>query len=383
MYNKNGLEKDIKNTLSIKEKRLKAIENTSADDLPKSYAVNELAKSLHPNGTLAVVKKIKNCTYNSKIIVLESTIGKFPYFRAGTFVTLSLKINGIVQTRPYSIFSSPNQALKGILELGIQSAGDFSSFVTSKMKTGTKVIVGEPSGDFCYDNLRDNKNIFAIAGGSGITPFISMAKSIMEGSDDFNLTIIYGVKTRKDMMINPKDFKDPRIKIITILNNEQVDGFEHGFITSDVIKKHMPKDASIFVCGPNVMYRFIALELKKLGIKYARYEHNCIGDLSTDKTREFNLTVHIRDEVFKIKAKENETLLNAMEKEGLLIPSKCRSGFCGFCHSRVIKGNYIAPEEYEHRRLADIKFNYIHPCATYPTSDMEIEVPIFNELEEL
>lgn len=383
MVTKNGIDNDIKNTLSIKEKRKQAIEKSPADELPKTYAVNELAKALHPGGTLAIVKKIKNCTYNSKVLVLQAVNGKFPYFRAGTFVTLSVKINGSVATRPYSIFSSPKQALDGIIELGIQQAGEFSTYVTSKLKAGTKVMIGEPSGDFCYDNIRDSKNIFAIAGGSGITPFISMARSIIEGSDDFNLTIIYGVKTRKDMMINPKDFKDPRIKIITILNNEEVDGFEHGFITADVIKKHMPKDASIFVCGPNVMYRFIALELKKLGITYARYEHNCIGDLSIDKPREFNLTVHIRDEVLKIKAKENETLLNAMEKAGLLVPSKCRSGFCGFCHSRVIKGSYLAPEEYEHRRLADIKFNYIHPCATYPTSDMEIEVPIFNELEEL
>ena len=74
---------------------------------------------------------------------------------------------------------------------------------------------------------------------------------------------------------------------------------------------------------------------------------------------------------------ENETLLNAMERAGLKAPSRCKSGSCGFCHSRLISGEYHVNKEHEYRRQADLKFGYIHPCCTYPESDMEIDVPPF------
>lgn len=380
-----GLEQDIKHTLSVKEARENAINNTPANPLPKTYGVNELAKSLHPIATLAKVKEIKDCTSSSKILVLESLSHKFPYFRAGTFITLSAKTNNNIITRPYSIFSSPKMAMKGILELGIQSAGLFSNYLTNDLKVGDLVVVGEPSGDFYYDNIRDKKNIIAIAGGSGITPFISMAKSIKEGSEDFNLTILYGVKTLKDMMIDPNDYKDPRIKIVPVLSNEDNPNYEHGFINATIIKKYLPKEYSIFACGPNAMYNFLKGELVKLGIDEhkVRFEHNCVKDLCIINPKEYKLIVHIRGDIYNIKAKENETLLIAMEKANLLVPSRCRSGSCGFCHSRLIKGAYLSPKEYEHRRMADLKFNYIHPCSSYPTSDMEIDVPVFDNLKEL
>jgi ferredoxin len=86
----------------------------------------------------------------------------------------------------------------------------------------------------------------------------------------------------------------------------------------------------------------------------------------------------MRDEIFTIPALENETLLSAMERAGLKAPSRCKSGSCGFCHSRLISGEYHVNKEHEYRRLADFKFGFIHPCCTYPESDMEIDVPPFN-----
>lgn len=374
---------DIANSLSLKEKRAKAIEETPAKPLEKTYQVNESAHALHPMMSKAIVKEIITANSNCKIIVLKSVAPSFPYFKAGNFVTLSVKKDGQIITRPYSIYSSPKEALKGILKLGIQSAGLLSNYVNYELKVGTTVLVGEPSGDFNYDNIRDHEHILAIAGGSGVTPFVSMMKAIMENSDDFKITLLYGVKTLKDMMFNIDDFKDERIKIIPVISDEKVANYEHGFISADIIKKHYNNKTSIFICGPDVMYRYIKGELKKLSIPLSsvRFEHNCAKDLDIKEVKTFNLTVHMRDAIYKIKAKENETLLVAMERANLLAPSRCRAGWCGFCHSRLISGKYFSPRENEHRRLADFKFKYIHPCSTYPTSDMEIDVPPYDELK--
>ena len=88
--------------------------------------------------------------------------------------------------------------MQGYYEVTVQRAGFFSSWLLDEATVGTKVIVGEPSGDFYYDDIRDHETIVAIAGGSGITPFMSMAKAIEEGSEEFNLIIFYGARTKED-----------------------------------------------------------------------------------------------------------------------------------------------------------------------------------------
>ena len=92
----------------------------------------------------------------------------------------------------------------------------------------------------------------------------------------------------------------------------------------------------------------------------------------------FRLTVHIRDAVYELCAPNNETLITALERAGIPAVVRCRNGSCGFCHSRVLNGEFFIDNKDDFRRSADKKFNYIHPCSTYPESDMEIDIPIMN-----
>lgn len=387
MFKKNGTQQDISNTLNMARNRREAIAATEAKPLPKTYAVNKLASSLHPGMIKAEIIKIETLTANAKKITFQSLSAnkRFPYFKAGQFVTVSARIGDHIVTRPYSIYSSPNQALEGILEIGVCQAGYFSNYLCTEAKVGDKVMIGEPSGEFYYDNLRDSSNIVAIAGGSGITPFVSMIKSLLEKSDDFNLTLIYGVKTLKDMMYDSCQINDSRIKQVVVLSNEECAGYDHGFITCDILAKYVTPNSSVFMCGPNAMYSFVLGELKKLGYDEhrVRIEHNCIGDLKEDSIKEYSLTVQMRGDTYVIPAYSNETLLVAMEKAGLAAPSRCRSGFCGFCHSRLVKGEVYTPKEHDHRRVADLKFGYVHPCVTYPCSNVEIDVPVLDALKEI
>ena len=77
----------------------------------------------------------------------------------------------------------------------------------------------------------------------------------------------------------------------------------------------------------------------------------------------------------EIPAKATESVLVALERANLNPPSKCRSGECGFCRSLLISGDvYINPIS-DWRKAGDKKFNYFHPCASYPITDLEIKVP--------
>ena len=370
---------DIKRFMNMPAERRKRIDESPADPLPVTYAVNELAKDLHPGYIKARVEKKTLLAPERMAITLRSCSenGRFPYFRAGQYVTVSAYVGDSFATRPYSITSSPLEALEGLLEITVHKSGFFSDYLTDTLAEGDIVLLGEPSGDFYHDDLRDRSHVLAIAGGTGVTPFISMMKAVREGSEDFSITVLYGIKFRHEMLFDPSDFENEKISVVPILSDEFVEGYAHGFISPEIIKPHITEDTNIFVCGPDALYEYASEALAELGIDSSRVrsEHGVSRDLPGEPVF-YKLKVHMRGSVFEIESRSTETLLVAMERAGIKAPSKCRSGVCGFCHSRVISGDYIlAPGKHDYRRKADIKFGYIHPCCTYPISDMEIDVP--------
>ena len=372
---------DIQRFLSMTGKRRQLIDE-SPDTLPKAdYAVNQLSRNLHPGLFNAKLLKKETVGRNSvKLTFVPLENGHFPFFRAGQFITLSGIVSDSFLTRAYSIASSPKEALEGKLEIIVQKSGIYSTYLWEKAQEGEVFTVSEPSGDFYHDDLRDHNQLLAIAGGSGITPFISMMKAIKEGSEDFTLTLLYGVRTLEDALFDVGEFKDERIKIELILSEEERDGYKHGFITKEIIKDYLDDHTSVFMCGPDAMYEFVNKQLDELEVDRhsVRREHNAIGKRKVTEEKVYQLTVHIRDEKYVIEARNDETLLVALERAGIPAVSRCRSGICGFCHSKLLKGDFSIYRNEDHRRAADLKFGYIHPCCSYPDSDMEIDIPIFN-----
>ena len=370
---------DIKRGMQMVEKRRQLIDESSVDPVAYEYGVNRLAKSLHPGTFIAKIINKEKCSVDSCKITFAPLDNDFPYFRAGQFITLSKRVNDSFLSRPYSISSSPKQALHGILEIIVQRKGIFSNYLLDEADINDEFIVGEPSGDFYYDDIRDKKHILAIAGGSGVTPFISMMKAIKEGSEDFKLTLIYGIRTIEHSYIDPKEFEDERINIVLVLSDEEVDGYRHGFITKDILKEYIDDNTSVFMCGPDAMYDYLQKQFEELDYKgHIRKERNSIGDREVEELKTFKIKVHIQDEVYELDAKNNETIITSLERAGIAAVVRCRNGVCGFCHSRVISGEYYVASKDDFRRAADKKFNYIHPCSTYPESDMEIDVPRFD-----
>ena len=70
-----------------------------------------------------------------------------------------------------------------------------------------------------------------------------------------------------------------------------------------------------------------------------------------------------------------QALLTSIERAGIVAPSRCRSGECSWCRSKLVSGKVFVPEKTDGRRRADIEFGYIHPCASFPMSDIVLDVP--------
>lgn len=380
---------------NMSKTREKAIQAAPANEIQTEYEINQSAKALHPDyQTLEVIEIVDYKDAGAKKFVFKAAEGKLANFRAGQYLSLKLELGKSFVTRPYSICSTPNEAVdEGKLAITVKTnpGGFVADELLKNLKVGDKVTTSAPEGQFYYEGLRDAKNVIALAGGSGITPFLSMAGAIAEGTEDFNLTILFGSRTEdvilfKDELAELEKATNGKVKVVHILSDEEKDGYEHGFISADIIKKYAPgDDYSIFICGPEAMYKFADAEVAKLKFPRRRVRNELLGvtkDVTSDPKykgdadKTFNVTVkQAGQEPRKIKAAANETLLVAFERAGIKAPSRCRSGECGWCRSQLVSGDVFVPEATDGRRFSDIKWNTIHPCATFPLSDCEVEVP--------
>lgn len=378
----------FKNQVKTREKMIEA---GKADKIPGEFKTNKLAASLHPESQLLKIIDIVEHNENTKTFVFASAEDKpLAYFRAGQYLSFTLETGGSIVTRPVSICSSPREALEGSYAITVKRAGFASDYMLDSWKKGDTVTASAPLGDFYYTSMRDAKHVIALAGGSGITPFLSMAGAIADSTEDFQLTIIYGSRSRDEILF--KDVLDTfeknsggKIKVVHVLSDESVDGYEHGFITEDIIRKYMkPGNNSYFICGPQMMYRFVAKEMEKIAPERKWVRRELFGASKTPwelpgypaecKDKEFNVTLMQAGKEYSFKAAANESLLISIERAHIPMLSHCRSGECGWCRSRLVSGNVFIPEDTDGRRMADRLYGYIHPCVSYPTGDLVIEV---------
>jgi len=371
-----------------------AIQATPLQEIKTSFLSNEKARLLHPTvQKMKIIEIIDHGRAEAKTIVMQKTDGTAAaWFRAGQYIDLALEIDGAKLTRAYSLCYSPLLSRQGIYAVTVKRnpAEDAfaSNWILDTVEVGQELTVSEPHGDFCYEPVRDRKKVAGLAGGSGITPFLSMAYAIRDGIEDFELTILFGSRT-EDGILFRQELDDiaaecEKVKVVHILSDEEKDGFEHGFISGELIEKYVGKDCSLFVCGPAGLYHFIKKEAAALGIE-ARYVRNKLrgvtrapwelkGYPAEVKGKTYTLTVKKYGEVFTVPAFSGEPLLCAIERAGISAPSRCRSGECGWCRSKLNSGEVFVPEDNDGRRAADIIYGYIHPCSSFPLSDVELEL---------
>ena len=370
-------------------------------DLP-SFPDNAtaLAKALHPKRQYLKVADVKIMAEDcrSYTLVPDETKGTtaLAYFGAGKYLTVFETIEDMPVTRAYSISSSPKDSLEGryVLTIKLVEGGLMSRYIFDNWETGTCVEVSAPSGNFEYQPLRDAKKVICLAGGSGITPFVSMANAIADGDEDFEMTLLYGSRNYDNILFRQEledlTAKCGKIKVVHVLSDENAeapDGCEKGFITAELITKYAPADEpySVFLCGPQQMYQFVDKELEKLNLPKKYIRHEMFGEFHNPQTQAdypagipetVKITVTIQDKTYIISGKSSDSVMQIIEKNGLAVPARCRSGECGFCHSHLLSGKVYVPKHLEYRRLADYKFDCIHPCCSFPITDLEINVPV-------
>ena len=239
-----------------------------------------------------------------------------------------------------------------------------------------------------------------IAGGSGITPFISMLKDISEKDIPLNIWLIFGCLSEKDILFREElddiQKRRPNIHIRYILSEPEVDWKgECGFISRDKILKEIGniEKKYFYVVGNRAMYEFVKEELGALGINQHRIYYEAFGvpdDITKvigwpsdlNSSNKVHITLDYRQNTLKEKiefeALCTEPILNSIErsvKGKIEIDNACRSGECALCRTRMISGKVFVPPEVIIREV-DKTYGFIHPCTSYPITDIHLDLTL-------
>ena len=390
-----GFLKDVGGASRVTKARLAAFENASPVAV-RDDPIGNVAREWHPGKLDLVVTDVRSASKTATTVRFERPDGKkLPPFYAGQFMVLDFPIGESLISRPYSISSAPYQARlseHAFVEITVRrSKGDgfICDYINDSVKAGDTFRGMIGCGQFYYEPLRDAKHVVALAGGVGITPFASMAREIAHGTLDFDLTILYGSVSSDDITLKDEldQLQSDKLHIVHVLSGDEPDWTgERGFLTAELIKKYSAEDTTYFICGPQVMYKFLRGELAKLDPPQRRVRFEVFGqakDITVfegypqdvkDKTFQLTVVRGVHEDV--IPAKATESLVVALERAGIRIETGCRSGECGFCRTKVLSGSVFICPESDGRRAADKDFGYVHACAAYPTSNVKIKIPI-------
>ncbi|MBQ4031505.1 MAG: iron-sulfur cluster-binding domain-containing protein [Bacilli bacterium] len=336
-----------------------------------------LVDELKPKMIIATVKKVLNETERAKTLVLSDSSNKsLPPFKPGQKIAVIINIDGNFYTRNFTLSGSVNVDSEYRITV-LENKDDFViDYLFTRLRVGEKFSITAPYGDFYYDSIRDEENILMIVNGSGVAAAYAMAQAVKEGFYKINLTIFYTEKKNDDLIYKNELIKlasGDNIRVGFVLSEESREDTLDGFVTLKLIQSELKNNTSIFISGTEGLLKYLEKELQPLGLpkKYIRYD-SYLPNCNIKRVAKYNLSIFIGDEKYVIPCYNNKTILQAIEDGGIYIPSRCHDGSCGLCRSELVKGEVKIVND--KRVNADKKYNFIHPCSTYPLSDIEIVV---------
>ncbi|WP_179021476.1 ferredoxin--NADP reductase [Winogradskyella forsetii] len=334
------------------------------------------------------IKSVDKVTDNSVAVTFdipENLKEKFS-FKAGQYITLKTTINNEDIRRDYSICASKNSGNVTVAVKAVED-GTFSIYANQQLKAGDVLEVAEPNGRFTFEaNNAKTRTIAAFAAGSGITPVLSIAKTLLEDEPFSNFILVYGNKSSEDAMffkdlVELQAFYGNRLHVHFIYSQVKEENALFGRIeksTVNLIVKNKYKDVTIeqfFLCGPEQMIHtvkdvLIENGVKKNDIKFELFtapvetDTENTTDLPTGHTK---IKVLVDDEEFEFNMSQKQTILEAALNQDIDAPYSCQGGICSSCIARLTEGE---AKMRQNNILTDgeVAEGLILTCQAHPTS---------------
>ena len=312
----------------------------------------------------------------------ESLKAAFAY-KAGQYITLKQNIRQQEVRRAYSIATAPSEPLLGVGIKQVQG-GLFSTYANEALRPGDTLEVMPPQGRFVFDPNGSAQHIAGIAAGSGITPILSIAKTVLESHPECFFMLIYGNKTKDDQMYTKaidalKDTYGERLKIEYVYSRASIPRAHFGRIDRSIINfafKNKFADRAFdafYLCGPEEMIQESSEALQVLGVSPDLIQYELFTSSKKEEAPnslpDGMTQVHVLlDEVSaNLEMKQTDRLLDALLKNKIDAPYSCQGGVCSSCIARVTKGSAVMIKN-EILTNNEIAEGLILTCQAHPTS---------------
>lgn len=323
----------------------------------------------------------------------------FSYY-SGQYLTLSFNLRGEEVRRAYSLCSSPYTSNN--LKVGVKrvKGGLVSNHINDSIKVGDTIDVLPPMGEFYVDvNPSRYKSYYLFAAGSGITPILSILKSVLNGEENSYVYLAFGNTNQSTIMFNEelkslqKQYADRFVLVNTLskpksswksLFSSKDKDFNKGRIDSKFVQQFIndnppyAQDAVYYICGPEGMIKSTQKALEQIDVPADRIYKEYFGTASTKtSTRgidQAHLTAYINDEKVEVNIKKPNSILRTLLDNNHDMPFSCEGGVCGMCKCKLTKGEVVM-----NNNLAlgedEVEEGYILACQSVPTTDsIEIHV---------
>lgn len=309
-------------------------------------------------------------------------------YAPGQHLSLRAVLDGEELRRSYSICSGLDD---GELRVAIKKVGGgrFSSWANEALRPGQRIDVMTPDGRFTVPiDPAHAKHYIAFAAGSGITPILSLAKTLLAREPQSRFTLVYGNRRAAGTMFVEelaalKNRHLTRFMLLPVFSREEqeVDLF-NGRIDATKVRRILAELVSpqhideAFVCGPASMLDEVEQELARSGVPSARVHVERFGTpgaatgvAAAPDAADARLTILIdgvrREVEFH---RHHGSVLEAGRAAGLDLPYSCKGGMCCTCRAKVVQGEVKMRKNFA-LEAADLEAGFVLTCQAYPLSD--------------
>lgn len=308
-------------------------------------------------------------------------------YKQGQYITFKLMVNGEDLRRSYSVCSSP--AMDEDLRVAIKKVynGKGSIFLNTNLKVGDTLEVMPPMGNFHSEmNESNNKTYILFGGGSGITPMLSIIKTVLVKEPQSKVVLFYGNLNESAIIFN-KQLTDleikytDKVKIVNVL--EKPENANHpkeltGIMQPEMVEMLVNKYTTMgnneyFICGPTPMMQSVEATLQKLNVPkhQVHLEYFTTPVLADEVAAPISAginctaTIILDGDTFTVNVAPGENVLDAAINAGLDAPYACQGGSCCTCRALLTEGkvemrvNYALLEQ-------EVKEGFVLTCQSLP-----------------
>jgi ring-1,2-phenylacetyl-CoA epoxidase subunit PaaE len=311
-------------------------------------------------------------------------------FRPGQYLTVRRIVDGEEVRRAYSICSGLDD---GELRIGVKRVpgGAFSPWAQAGATPGDRLDALPPEGRFTLmpDAAAAPRSVLGIACGSGITPVLGIARSLLAREPGSRFVLLYGNRATADIMFREalEDLKDrhlSRFSVIHVLSRETHElAVLHGRLDGARIAALLPglcapgAVTEAFLCGPGEFAQSARMALEALGFEPARIHaelfsagqpaRRLAAPPPADARPAAMLTVTVEGVTRELPMAAGETVLDAGLRAGLDLPWSCRNGMCCTCRARVVQGEVAMAVNYSLQPW-EIDAGFVLTCQSRPAT---------------